>query len=195
MRDRPWTRRQFLWVALAAPLPLALAQPSPTLPATPACGDEDDELTPPQTEGPYFKPQSPERRSLLEPGLGGTRLLVQGYVLSTGCKPVARALLDFWQCDAQGQYDNQGFRLRGHQFSDASGRFALETVVPGLYPGRTRHIHVKVQAPGRPVLTSQLYFPGEPANASDRIFDRRLTMAVQKSNTLWQARFDFVLQV
>ncbi|RIH82265.1 Protocatechuate 3,4-dioxygenase beta chain [Calidithermus terrae] len=116
-------------------------------------------------------------------------------MLSTGCKPVARALLDFWQCDAQGLYDNQGFRLRGHQFTDASGRFALETVVPGLYPGRTRHIHVKVQAPGRPVLTSQLYFPGEPANASDRIFDRRLTMAVQKSNTLWQARFDFVLQV
>jgi len=123
------------------------------------------------------------------------RLLIQGYVLSTGCKPVARALLDFWQCDAQGQYDNQGFRLRGHQFSDTSGRFVLETIVPGLYPGRTRHIHVKVQAPNQPVLTTQLYFPGEPSNASDRIFDQRLTMAVQKSSSLWQARFDFVLRV
>jgi protocatechuate 3,4-dioxygenase beta subunit len=192
---KQWTRRKFLWVALAAPLPLALAQPGPTLPATPACGDEDDEPTPPQTEGPYYKPRSPERKSLLEGGLSGTKLLIQGYVLSTGCKPVARALLDFWQCDAQGQYDNQGFRLRGHQFSDASGRFVLETIVPGLYPGRTRHIHVKVQAPNRPVLTTQLYFPDEPSNASDRIFDRRLTMAVQKSNNLWQARFDFVLRV
>lgn len=190
-----WTRRKFLWVALATPLPLALAQPSPTLPPTPACGDEDDELTPPQTEGPYYKPRTPERKSLLESGLSGMRLLIQGYVLSTGCKPVARALLDFWQCDAQGQYDNQGFRLRGHQFSDTSGRFVLETIVPGLYPGRTRHIHVKVQAPNQPVLTTQLYFPGEPSNASDRIFDQRLTMAVQKGSSLWQARFDFVLRV
>ncbi len=47
------------------------------------------------------------------------------------------------------------------QFADASGRFSLETIVPGAYGGRTRHIHVKVQAPDSPVLTTQLYFPGE----------------------------------
>jgi len=60
---------------------------------------------------------------------------------------VGGALLDFWQADAAGDYDNTGFRLRGHQFSGADGRFRLATVVPGLYPGRTRHIHVKVQRP------------------------------------------------
>ena len=84
------------------------------LPATPACGDDDDDLTPAQTKGPYYTPNTPERASLIEPGITGTRLVVTGYVLTTGCKPVARALLDFWHADDQGQYDNAGYRLRGH---------------------------------------------------------------------------------
>ena len=91
-----------------------------------------------QTEGPFYTPDTPERRSLLEPGMPGTRLLVSGYVYSTACQPVPGALLDFWHCDDAGVYDNQGYRLRGHQFADDEGRFELETIVPGLYTGRTR---------------------------------------------------------
>jgi protocatechuate 3,4-dioxygenase beta subunit len=106
-----------------------------------------------------------------------------------GCRPVRHALLDFWQADGDGQYDLEGFRLRGHQFTDARGRFRLATVVPGLYPGRTRHIHVKVQRPRGQVLTTQLYFRGEPANSSDGIFDPVLLMAGDRR----QARFDFVV--
>src|SRR3990172_318874 len=94
-----------------APASNAQAPLSPT----PACGDADDP-TPAQTEGPYFTPNSPQRASLLETGMSGTRLVVEGFVLSTSCRPVARALVDFWQCDAAGNYDNTGYRLRGHQF-------------------------------------------------------------------------------
>ena len=112
----------------------------------------------PETEGPYFTPNSPERSSLMETGMAGTLLTLSGLVLTRGCRPVQGALLDFWQADDGGSYDNEGYRLRGHQFTDASGAFRLETVVPGLYPGRTRHIHVKVQAPSEPVLTTQLFF-------------------------------------
>jgi protocatechuate 3,4-dioxygenase beta subunit len=165
------------------------------LPATPACGDDDDDLTPAQTEGPYFTPNSPERVSLLEDGMVGTRLTLTGYVLSTGCQPVARALLDFWHADDAGVYDNVGYRLRGHQFTDDSGRFTLETIVPGLYPGRTRHFHVKVQAPNQPVLTTQLYFPDEPANATDGIFSPELLMNVADAPDGKQAAFNFILNV
>src|SRR6266508_4235157 len=59
--------------------------------------------------------------SLLESGMAGTRLTLTGYVLSTRCKAIPRALLDFWHADASGVYDNDGFRLRGHQFTDAKG--------------------------------------------------------------------------
>jgi protocatechuate 3,4-dioxygenase beta subunit len=176
--------------AAAAPAPAAQAQ---VLPPTPECVDDDD-LTPPQTEGPYFTPNSPERSSLLEPGMLGTRLMLSGYVLGTSCQPVGGALLDFWQADDRGEYDNVGYRLRGHQFTDAAGRYSLETVVPGLYPGRTRHIHLKVQAPNRPVLTTQLYFPGESSNRTDRIFDPALVMELQDAaDGAKLARFDFVL--
>jgi protocatechuate 3,4-dioxygenase beta subunit len=147
-----------------------------------------------QTEGPYFKARSPLRTSLLEPGVTGTRIVVSGAVLSTDCRPIPRALLDFWQADDGGGYDNTGHRLRGHQFSDDRGQYRLETVVPGLYPGRTRHIHVKVQAPRQPILTTQLYFPGEPANRSDFIFSPALVVKVEEGGTGKVATFDFILK-
>jgi protocatechuate 3,4-dioxygenase beta subunit len=162
---------------------------------TPECGDDDDDPTPAQTEGPYYTPNTPERTSLLEADMTGTTLVLTGSVLTTGCAPVARALIDFWQADAEGQYDNVGFRLRGHQFTDDQGRYRLETVVPGLYPGRTRHIHVKVQAPNQPVLTTQLYFPGETRNASDNIYREELLMAVRDAADGQEADFDFVLEI
>jgi protocatechuate 3,4-dioxygenase beta subunit len=162
---------------------------------TPTCDDGDDP-TPPQMEGPYFKPNSPRRTSLVDAGTPGVRLTVTGYVFGRGCRPVPGVLLDFWQADVNGAYDNAGYRFRGHQFTDAQGAFRLTTIVPGLYPGRTRHIHVKAQAPGRPVLTTQLYFPGEPRNATDPLFDPRLLMTVRDAGSgAKEAAFDFVLDV
>lgn len=159
---------------------------------TPACGD-DDEPTPAQTEGPFFTPNSPERTLLREAGMAGTAFALAGQVLLTDCRPVAGALLDFWQADDAGEYDNVGYRLRGHQFADAEGRYTLETILPGLYPGRTRHIHVKVQAPNGPVLTTQLYFPDEPRNQTDLIFHPDLLMAVGEAEQGLAGAFNFVL--
>lgn len=206
MRKLRRTRRELLGAALAAPTMYVLArstgllEPVHTdaapalLPPTPACPDADD-VTPPQTEGPFYRTATPRRTSLLEPGMPGTRLLVAGYVLSTTCQRIPGALLDFWQCDAQGAYDNSGFRLRGHQFTDAEGRYTLETIVPGLYAGRTRHIHVKVAAPNQPVLTTQLYFPNEPANQRDGIFNPRLVMTVREAADGRVGFFNFVLRM
>lgn len=125
--------------------------------------------------------------------MSGTRLVITGYVLNTDCQPIPGAWLDFWQTDAEGNYDNAGFRLRGHQFSDANGRYTLETVLPGLYPGRTAHIHLKVQAPNGPVLTSQLFFPGVSGNQTDRIFDESLLVLVEQDGESLAGNFNFVV--
>lgn len=162
------------------------------LPATPAC-HAGGEATEQQTEGPYFKPSSPERVELFEEGMSGQPIELVGLVLSRACKPLAGALLDFWQADAKGQYDNSGFRLRGHQFTDAEGHYRLRSVVPGIYPGRTRHIHVKLQPAGGRVLTTQLYFPGEAKNRSDGLFRRELVMRTAKNAGWLAGRFDFVV--
>jgi protocatechuate 3,4-dioxygenase beta subunit len=197
--DRELTRRRLIELGLALP-PLALLasrsglfELEEALAATPQIADADDP-TPPLTEGPYFKPRSPLRRSIVPRGAGGTALTVTGRVLTTSAKPVAHALLDFWQADGRGVYDNSGFRFRGHQFTDAQGRYKLFTVVPGIYPGRTKHIHVKAQRPRGSVLTTQLFFPGVARNRSDSIFTAECLVQnwrMVKGRRL--ARFDFVL--
>jgi protocatechuate 3,4-dioxygenase beta subunit len=167
---------------------------SGTLPATPVC-DDGDEPTLEKTEGPYFTPGSPERASLLETGMAGTQLTITGFVLGTDCQPVNRALIDVWQADDAGEYDNSGYRLRGHLFTGAKGQWTLTTVVPGIYPGRTRHIHVKVQAPNGPILTTQLFFPDEPDNAGDNIYDSRLLLdGYAVSGGKATGKFTFVVQ-
>lgn len=184
----------------AAASPTAAQTAAPTtdgvvsLAPTPQCGDDDD-VTPPQTAGPFYTPNSPERTSLREPDITGTPLTVTGFVLTTACAPVVGALVDFWHADDSGQYDNVGYKLRGHQFTDEQGRYTLETIVPGLYPGRTRHIHVKVQATNRPVLTTQLYFPDEPGNARDGLFNSALLVKEQPAENGRAATFNFVLDI
>ena len=185
-------RRRFIATAGLAPLIVASGAlvSNPILAATPSCGNE---ATPPQTEGPFFKPDSPQRNSLIDAGMRGEQLRVTGRVLNTSCQPVNGALIDFWHCDVSGNYDNRGFRFRGHQFSGAQGGFSLETLVPGIYPGRTRHIHVIVQAPNSRALTTQLYFPGEALNERDWIFNPVLLMDISSEGSQHFARFDFVL--
>jgi len=180
----------------AAPAPATLATGADLLAANnitlanPVC---DGTFTPEQTEGPYYKAGSPERNSLVDTGMAGRRLILVGYVLNGDCQPIPGAWLDFWQADASGNYDNQGYTLRGHQATDAQGRYFLATVVPGEYPGRTQHIHVKVRAPGGQIITSQLYFPGSPGNTTDNIYTPATLVSIEDRGDQEVAYYNFVL--
>jgi protocatechuate 3,4-dioxygenase beta subunit len=195
MSNRPTRRKIMLGGAAAASGLLLLEEllAQGQLTPTPAC-EASGATTPRQTEGPFFTRNSPERQSLLEPGLKGRPLELIGLVVTRNCKPVPGALLDFWQADAAGAYDNSGFRLRGHQFASREGAYRLWTIMPAQYTGRTAHIHVKVQAPNQPVLTTQLYFPDQPQNARDALFRPELLMRINKGGEALQGRFDFVLE-
>jgi protocatechuate 3,4-dioxygenase beta subunit len=173
----------------AAPTPTQGPASPPSACAAPAA------LTPAMTEGPYFKAGSSQRASLVDPNMPGTRLTLSGSVFTADCQPVANVKLDFWQANAQGQYDNAGYTLRGYVLTDAAGHYQIDTIVPGEYPGRTEHIHVKVQAPGGPLLTTQLFFPGVPGNQADAIFDPKLLMDVQPNGNAEAATYNFVIGV
>ena len=174
-------RRKLVLAGLAAPVATsAFAQLT--------CG----KLTERQTAGPFFKPNSPLRAVLLEKGTAAPTLVVSGLVLSAQCKPVANALVDFWHCDEAGEYDNQGFRYRGHQFTDAEGRWRLETVFPAEYPGRARHLHVNVQVANRRVLTTQLYFPGDRRDSLYR--DSLVIRVARKEPKRIEGSYDFVVE-
>jgi protocatechuate 3,4-dioxygenase beta subunit len=152
--------------------------------------------TPATTEGPYYKKDSPEKALLYESGVPGEKLVLTGHVYDTRGKPISRAWIDFWQANGNGRYDNSGYTLRGHQFTDTSGNYKLETVVPGGYTGRTPHIHVKVRAPGsHSTLTTQLFMPGLDTNRTDPIFRDGLVVDMSKGTECKTATFDFVLDL
>lgn len=152
-------------------------------------------VTAAMTEGPYYKVGSPQRTNLKETRIPGILLTVTGFIFDQNCQPVSGAWLDFWQADGEGNYDNVGFKLRGHQLTDQDGRYILETVIPGEYPGRTPHIHVKVRAStNSAVLISQLFLPDAPGNQKDPIFDSTLVMDIKDVPVGKEAKFNFVLQ-
>jgi protocatechuate 3,4-dioxygenase beta subunit len=161
---------------------------------TPECRDSNDP-TPEGGEGPFYVPRSPERSDLVETDSDAQIVELQGLVLSRSCRPVANALLDLWQADEHGVYDNSGFRYRAHIYSDEQGNYRFRTVLPGLYETRTRHFHMKVQALERSVLTTQLYFPDEQRNRYDFAYMPELLMRVSEKPHALTTRFDFVLDL
>jgi len=156
-------------------------------------------LTATDVEGPFYTPITPKRRDIRDPGVTTDVLLLAGRVLDAQCRPVAGAVLDFWQTDHDGIYDNQGYRYRGHQYADAEGRFELVTVRPHAYTAmsifRTPHIHVKVQGPDTPLLTTQLYLPdAQESNARDGGYQPSLLVRYTgQDGSARRATFDFVL--
>ncbi|MFN2432615.1 MAG: twin-arginine translocation pathway signal protein [Gemmatimonadota bacterium] len=125
------------------------------------------------TAGPFYLEGAPRRSQLAGPDEPGDRIVVRGRVLGPDCKtPLAGALLDAWQADAEGRYHadrEDEYRLRGQVLTDAKGRYAFESVVPGRYKVdegaaafRPAHIHFTVGGPRHRPLTTQLYFKGDP---------------------------------
>jgi protocatechuate 3,4-dioxygenase beta subunit len=173
-----------------------VANESPEAQASDVPADCNGKPTPSLEEGPFYKLGSPERTNTAEQGTTGNKLVVEGYVFDRNCQPIANAWLDFWQTDGSGAYDNVGYNLRGHQYTDETGRYRLETVRPVEYGPRTAHIHVKVRAnDDSPVLTAQLFLPGERRNQADSIFDSSLVMNIVDAEGGEKAAFNFVLDV
>ena len=145
--------------------------------------------TPEYMEGPFYKPGAPLKANLFDPASRAEKLILTGLVLSMGgCKPLPGVKLDFWHADDKGVYDDAGFRYRGVVETDAQGRYRLETNLPPPYMGRPRHIHVKTQARGGPVLTTQLYCPGESRGA-----DKALVVKPGPAGPSRTVMFDFVI--
>jgi protocatechuate 3,4-dioxygenase beta subunit len=142
-----------------------------------------------QDEGPYHRDAQPVRRDVVE-DRDGVPLRLGIRLTGDGDRPPSGASVEIWQCDALGRYsgfpppdpapattaatgsraeylEDQTF-LRGRQTVDDAGMVEFRTIHPGWYPGRTVHIHLKVETGGA-TLTSQLYFPDE---LSDQVLAR-----------------------
>ena len=148
-------------------------------------------------EGPFYKAGAPNRAVLADAGERGERLVITGSVLTIDCEPIVGAELDVWHADAAGGYDNEGFHLRGKLVTDEKGRYEMRTIVPGRYLNgdtyRPAHVHVKLRAQGHRVLTTQLYFAGDPYNKVDPFIVESLIMKTMNTRVGLRASFDFVI--
>jgi protocatechuate 3,4-dioxygenase beta subunit len=141
-----------------------------------------------QTIGPFYPVERPLDQdadltriaSSAKPAKGQV-IEVTGRVLGPDGQPVPSAKLDIWQANAAGRYahpadDNPapldpGFQGAAVITTDAEGRYRFRTVKPGLYPGRTQHIHFDVTGQSQRLIT-QMYFPGEAGNAKDVLLSK-----------------------
>lgn len=145
-------------------------------------------------EGPYYVPGSPssvgEATLPMREDEPGTPLLFQGRITSIDGTLLPGAQVEIWHADAEGFYSQFApgipeWNLRGTVVADDEGRFAIHTLEPapyqiptdgscgkliaaaGWHPWRPAHLHLKVSAPGHQLVTTQLYFPGDPHNDDD----------------------------
>lgn len=119
----------------------------------------------------------------------GERIYVHGRVLDENGRPVPNALVEVWQANAAGRYlhkvDNHdapidpNFSGAGRALTDAEGRYCFKTIKPGPYPWgnhynawRPAHIHFSLLGAGiLSRLVTQMYFPGDPLQPLDPIFN------------------------
>jgi protocatechuate 3,4-dioxygenase beta subunit len=118
--------------------------------------------TPPNTEGPYYRPGAPIRTDLRLPGEKGTQLIVSGSLVDVKERSIPGGLIEIWHADSGGEYDLRGFNHRASLKTSSDGKYSFRTIMPANYGGRPRHIHYKISAPGFENLTTQLYFENDP---------------------------------
>ena len=181
----------------------------------------ESRLTPLQPTGPYPEAMLDLPRGTVTVGWSdarGTRITIEGRLLDGAGSPIADALVEIWQADAEGRYPHESdpradeadpeFWGYARVATEDSGRFQFETIKPGPVAGAIAGAAGTAQAPhilfsicGTGILTrytTRLYFDDEPANATDPILqlvpaDRRATLLAR---TIGPARyqFDIILQ-
>lgn len=181
-----------------------------TLPKQPTSGwsaTEDNIL------GPFHRKGAMFRAKVTPPLEPGRLLVVSGRVWGLDTrKPLSMAVLDVWQANDKGVYDNQDsahppsildFTNRSRMVTDEAGRYEFETIHPGRYKidattWRPEHIHYMVSHPGYKTLVTQLYFDGDPHNKADEFIKPSLIMKVNKQTahgtTYDTVTFDVVLE-
>jgi protocatechuate 3,4-dioxygenase beta subunit len=159
--------------------------------------------TPPQTEGPFYPDKLPLDtdndliviNDRLTPAVG-TITHLGGRILDAKGNPVRNALVEIWQCDANGAYLHSGsgngdkrdgnFQGFGRFLTGSRGEYYFRTIKPVKYPGRTPHIHFKIKRGGDELLTTQCYIKDDPANARDGVL-----RAIRDKRALQSVMVDF----
>lgn len=173
-------------------------------------------------EGPFYAPGAPQLGSEgtvpMREDEAGTPMTFHGQVRSVAGAPLANATVDIWHCDNDGFYAQFApnlpeWNLRGVFTTDDNGNFSIRTIQPAPYQiptggatgaiiraanwhaWRPAHLHLKVSAEGHQLITTQLYFPGDPHNDDDiaAAVKPELMLDPQPAGIGIDVEYDFIL--
>jgi len=153
--------------------------------------------------GPFYREGAAElpRGATISKDGRGEPVVVTGRVLSTDGTPIPGALLDVWETDENGLYEQQDpeqpeMNLRGKFRTDSLGRYCFVGIKPVSYaipddgpvgqllrtlerhPFRPAHIHLLISADGFAPVTTHLFVKGDPYLDSDAVFGTKDTLIV-----------------
>ena len=183
--------------------------------------DKPAGCTEPTVFGPFFMEDAPQYQlgDDVSNGATGEPCMVKGTIKGLDGKPVANALINVWQADADGNYDVQYAELahpqaRGILHSDAEGRFHFKTILAEAYPipvdgpvgtmlkatknhpWRPAHLHFMIEAPGYERLITHVFRDHDQYLDSDVVFGVRSTLIadwVKHADGTYSLDYDFVL--
>jgi hydroxyquinol 1,2-dioxygenase len=155
---------------------------------------QPSEATPSTVEGPFHVANAPAMSDggNMAQGAPGVPCFVMGKVRGMSGEPIAGAVLDLWQTDGDGLYedqrDTQGPWMRGLYRTQSDGSFVIRTVAPIAYTipmdgtvgelmnrtnishMRPAHIHFAVSAPGYEELITHLFRRGDEYIETDVVY-------------------------
>ena len=154
--------------------------------STPGAFAEALQLTPRQTEGPFYPDHLPLDtdndliivNDNITPAIGDITHLT-GRVLDAKGSPIRGAVVEIWQVDGNGVYlhtrsdgakRDANFQGFGRFLTGSTGEYYFRTVKPVPYPGRTPHIHFMIRRPKADEFTTQCYIKGHPQNERDSVY-------------------------
>jgi len=146
-----------------------------------------ESTTPSQTVGPYLQIGLAwlDTNSIAPAGVPGERVRIRGRMLDADAKPIGDGMLEIWQADAAGRFDNPAFRGFGRVLTRSDGSFAFNTIRPGRIGSQASHLLVAVFARGMlKHAVTRMYFPGDANHAGDPVLSlvepaRRTTLVAQ----------------
>ena len=171
------------------------------------CQESECYLTTDDILGPYYFENAPFRSTVAHINEPGQRLFISGSIKQSNCENfISGSLIEIWQANDAGCYgiveecetgnpENDYFNLRGKFFSNSDGYYSFESILPGYYGSRPRHIHIKITTPDGIELISQLYFENDPfcendswcQDADDRI------IALTENNFVLNGEIDLIM--
>jgi protocatechuate 3,4-dioxygenase, alpha subunit len=144
------------------------------------------------TLGPFFPREFAQDANDLA-GSASNAIEISGRVIELDGRPLDNVVLEIWQADAAGRFDNPGFSGWGRAPTDANGIYRFRTIKPGAAKGRAPHINFLILYSG---LMRQLQTAMFFSDAADPVLDvvKTKELLIAKAEGPSRYRFDIRLR-